>query len=51
MEYEGGIPKRVDSVVIAAQHDPAIIHKAIEQDVIELVIREVIPPVASRCQD
>jgi len=44
VEYSRGIPKRVDSVIIAAQHDPVISHNVIERDVIEQVIKVVIPP-------
>jgi len=43
VEYSRGVPQRVDSVVIGAQHDPAISHDVIEHDVIEQVIKDVIP--------
>ena len=43
VEYSNGIPKRVDSVVIGAQHNPDVSHDRIEQDIIEQVIRTVIP--------
>ena len=43
VEYSRGVPQRVDSVVIGAQHDPAISHDVIEHDVIEQVIKAVIP--------
>ncbi|MDO8672115.1 MAG: methionine adenosyltransferase, partial [Dehalococcoidia bacterium] len=43
VEYSYGVPKRVDTVVIASQHDPAVSHDTIERDCIEMVIREVIP--------
>jgi len=43
VEYSNGIPKRVDSVVIGAQHNPDVSHDRIEQDIIEQVIRIVIP--------
>jgi len=43
VEYSRGVPQRVDSVVIGAQHDPAINHDVIEHDVIEQVIKAVIP--------
>jgi len=43
VEYSRGVPQRVDSVVIGAQHDPTISHDVIEHDVIEQVIKTVIP--------
>ncbi|MBN1692839.1 MAG: methionine adenosyltransferase, partial [Dehalococcoidales bacterium] len=43
VEYRNGAPKRVDSVVIGAQHDPDVTHDQIEKDIIKHVIREVIP--------
>ena len=43
VEYEDNKPVRVDTVVISTQHDPEVTHEQIEKDMIELVIREVIP--------
>ncbi len=43
VEYNNGVPKRVDSVVIGAQHDPDVSRAQIEQDIIEQVIRTIIP--------
>ena len=43
VEYDNGIPRRVDSVVIGAQHNPDVNHAQIEKDIIERVIREVVP--------
>ena len=43
VEYRHGRPVRVDSVVIAAQHDPDIGNDAIENAIVESVIREAIP--------
>jgi S-adenosylmethionine synthetase len=43
VEYNNGIPKRVDSIVIGAQHDPGVSHDKIGQDIIEKVIRQVVP--------
>jgi S-adenosylmethionine synthetase len=44
VEYSNGLPKRVDSVVIGAQHNPDVSHEQIERDIIAKVIRPVIPP-------
>jgi S-adenosylmethionine synthetase len=43
VEYHNGIPQRVDSVVIGAQHNPDIGHDKIEQDIIRHVIKTVVP--------
>lgn len=44
VEYQYGKPVRVETVVIATQHDPTVSHEDIEAAVIEHVIRPVIPP-------
>ena len=43
IEYENGTPKRVDTVVIAAQHKPDIGHEELKEAIIEEVIKKVIP--------
>ncbi len=43
VEYEGDRPVRVDTVVISTQHGAEVSHDTIERDVIELVIKKVIP--------
>ncbi len=43
IEYEGKKPVRVDTVVISTQHTPHVSQKKIKEDVIEHVIRKVIP--------
>ncbi|MGB6011598.1 MAG: methionine adenosyltransferase [Desulfobacterales bacterium] len=43
IEYENGTPKRVDTVVIAAQHKPDISHEELKEAIIEEVIKKVIP--------
>jgi len=43
VEYSYGVPKRVDSVVIAAQHNPDVDPDKMERDVIKNVIEKVVP--------
>lgn len=44
IEYDNiGKPVRVDTVVVSTQHDPEVTQKKIKEDVIELIIRNVIP--------
>jgi S-adenosylmethionine synthetase len=43
VEYVNGKPKRVDSVIIAAQHGSSTSTEQVRRDVIEKVIRYVIP--------
>ncbi len=43
VEYDGDRPVRVDTVVISTQHGAEVSHDVIEGDIIELVIRKVIP--------
>jgi len=43
VEYEGNKPVRVDSALIAAQHDPHVSHAKIKSDIIKHVIKYVIP--------
>ncbi len=42
VEYNNGVPRRIDSVVIGAQHNPDVSHDKIETDIIEQVIRPII---------
>jgi S-adenosylmethionine synthetase len=41
VEYENDLPKRLDSVVIGAQHDPDISLEQIKKDIIEKVVEPV----------
>ncbi len=43
IEYDNGTPKRVDTVVIAAQHKPDIPYDELREAIIESVIKKVIP--------
>ncbi|MBU0699297.1 MAG: methionine adenosyltransferase [Proteobacteria bacterium] len=43
IEYENGNPKRVDTVVIAAQHKPDVSYEDLKEAIIEEVIKKVIP--------
>jgi S-adenosylmethionine synthetase len=43
IEYSYGKPKRVEAVVIGAQHSDAVSNDVIHRDIQELVIREIIP--------
>lgn len=43
VEYEGDKPKRVDTVVLSTQHSPYISTEEIEKDIMDNVIREIIP--------
>jgi S-adenosylmethionine synthetase len=43
VEYSHGIPKRVVNVVLGAQHDSVTSHDAIEHDLVEHVIKKIIP--------
>ncbi|HWR55220.1 MAG TPA: methionine adenosyltransferase, partial [Negativicutes bacterium] len=44
VEYEGDKPVRVDTIVISAQHSPEADQESIERDIIDVVIKPVIPP-------
>jgi len=43
VEYANDKPVRIDTVVISTQHTPDVTHKQIEEQVIEEVIKKVIP--------
>ena len=43
VQYDGDRPVRIDSVVISTQHDPDVSQDTIRKDVIERIIRVVIP--------
>jgi S-adenosylmethionine synthetase len=43
VEYENGSPKRVDAVVVSAQHKPDVTYEDLREAIIEEVIKKVIP--------
>jgi len=43
IEYNGYTPVRVDTIVVSAQHSPDIKHQDLKDDIIEKVIKEVVP--------
>lgn len=46
VEYgENGIPKRIDAIVISTQHHPDVTYDELKQDIMQHVIKEVIPEV------
>jgi len=43
IEYDGRQPRRVHTIVVSTQHDPGIPQKRIKADVIEHIVKAVIP--------
>ncbi|MCL2617692.1 MAG: methionine adenosyltransferase [Defluviitaleaceae bacterium] len=43
VEYEGSVPVRVAAVVVSSQHAPSVDHATIEADIIEHVIKPILP--------
>jgi len=44
VEYEGDVPRRIDAVVIAAQHHPGIQISKLRENIKNVVVKEVLPP-------
>lgn len=43
VEYEGDVARRIDTIVISAQHDPDVAQETIRRDLIEHVVRPIVP--------
>ena len=43
VEYSRGVPQRVHTVVVAAQHDPDVSHDRIESEIRDVVVKAAIP--------
>ena len=43
VEYVNGKPERIDAIVISSQHAPEITHEQIEKDLIENVVKAIVP--------
>lgn len=43
VEYEGMTPRRIDTIIVSAQHNPDVSQGTIKADIIDHVIRAVIP--------
>ena len=43
VEYSRGVPQRVHTVVVAAQHDPGISHDRLEAEIRDVVVKAAIP--------
>ena len=43
VEYSYGVPKRVHTVVISAQHSPEVHPDVLSRDIMDMVVREVVP--------
>lgn len=43
VEYDGDKPVRIDTIVISTQHSPEVTREHIEKDMIEYVIKKIVP--------
>lgn len=43
IEYDNGEPKRVDTIIVSAQHNPDVKEEDVKHDIIEYVIKTTIP--------
>ena len=44
IEYRDAVPHRIDTVVVSTQHSPDVIMKEMTEDIIEKVVKPVLPP-------
>ena len=43
LEYQNGVPTRVETVVVSTQHSPDVKHKRLEEAMMELVVKPTLP--------
>lgn len=43
IEYRDGVPHRIDTIVVSTQHSPDVVLKEMKEDIIEKVIKPVVP--------
>jgi S-adenosylmethionine synthetase len=43
VEYEDGVPKRIDTIIVSAQHQPDVDMAILQKDIMEKVITPIIP--------
>ena len=43
LQYENGVPVRIDTIVISTQHDPDVTQKKIYDDLVENIVMQVLP--------
>lgn len=43
VEYEDDTPVRIDTIVVSTQHSPEVEHETIQRDIIEKVIKPIVP--------
>lgn len=43
IEYRDGLPHRIDTIVVSTQHSPDVVLKEMKEDIIEKVIKPVVP--------
>jgi S-adenosylmethionine synthetase len=43
LEYEDGVPQRIDAIVVSSQHNEEVKYKTLREAIVELVIEKVLP--------
>jgi S-adenosylmethionine synthetase len=43
LEYENGVPVRIDAVVVSSQHSESVKHKTLKEAIMELVVLKTLP--------